>query len=87
MLVYQINHADMGSGWITPTPDDFYYELEEDLFENGEDCGYKKQDIALFIEKAKSLKVGEEVELGGWFVKCSEMDEEKYINLPEFSGW
>jgi len=91
MKVITIHHIDRGAGCTMPIDQvkHFEHDLTEELNEIGsEEAGYTKEEIKPFQETLKDLNVGDEVNFGDvWSFKCSEMTEEEYNSMPEWSGW
>jgi hypothetical protein len=75
-------YLDGDRGYTVDNPDYIAPEFEEDS-----EIECSESDIKKTIENAKELKVGEEISLSRWTIKCSEMSQEEYDNLSEFSGW
>lgn len=75
-------YLDGDRGWTTDNPGAFKYEFEND---DNENC--TKPDIDKAMEAINELEAGENYTFKRWDIKCEEMNQDKYNNLPEFAGW
>jgi hypothetical protein len=83
--VWTIEHDCFSGGYTVDDPETFECDFEAEL--ECEEAKYTKAEIKPFIQKLLGMQLGQSVELFPWTVSCSEMEEEKLNNLPEFGGW
>jgi hypothetical protein len=89
MKVYTI-FLDGNRGWTSSDLEGFQYEYKE-CIKSAELCEKEILTEEELESKIESLNIGEsfgqEIGLTDFAVKCEEMSEEEFNNLPEFSGW
>jgi hypothetical protein len=85
MKVWTIKHDEEGAGYTTEYPENFLYDIEEELQQGTNE--YKPEDIKPFIESLHFLQPGQSKTLTPWTIECNEMTEDEFNNMSEFDGW
>ena len=74
-------YLDGQAGWTTDSPIEFIDELCEE-------SGFSQIEVENILKMSvEQSKPGDSDHIGNYKIKCSEMEEEAFKNLEEFTGW